>query len=54
MSEYDKKELLKIMELEMSQLDLLIKQSYKMLELKTFFTAGKNEVKAWTYKTEKL
>ena len=51
MSEYDKKELLKIMELEISQLDLLIKQSYEMLELKTFFTAGKNEVKAWTYKS---
>ena len=29
-------------------LDKLIRKSYELLELQTFFTAGKKEVRAWT------
>ena len=32
-------------------LDRLIRKSYELLKLKTFFTAGKKEVRAWTIKT---
>lgn len=32
------------------QLDLLIKESYRLLDLITFFTAGKDETRAWTIK----
>ena len=31
-------------------LDKLIKASYELLDLITFFTAGKQEVRAWTVK----
>ena len=34
-----------------SGLDKLIKATYKLLGLKTFFTAGSDEVRAWTFKT---
>ena len=33
-----------------SGLDKLIKSTYKLLGLETFFTAGSDEVRAWTYK----
>ncbi len=33
-----------------SGLDQLVKHSYKLLGLETFFTAGPKEVRAWTYK----
>ena len=33
-----------------SGLDLLIRESYDLLGLKTFFTAGEKEVRAWTFK----
>ena len=36
------------MVLEESGLDLLIKAGYKILGLKTYFTAGEKEVRAWT------
>ena len=36
--------------LEESGLDKLIKASYQLLDLITFFTAGKKEVRAWTIK----
>ncbi len=35
-----------------SGLDMLIKASYKCLDLITFFTAGEKEVKAWTVKKD--
>ncbi len=34
-----------------SGIDNLIKASYKLLGLKTFFTAGEDECRAWTFKT---
>lgn len=33
-----------------SGLNILIKEAYKLLKLHTFFTAGKEEVRAWTFK----
>ena len=33
-----------------SGIDKLIKASYSLLGLKTFFTAGSDEVRAWTFK----
>lgn len=36
--------------IEESGLDALIKATYKLLGLSTFFTAGSKEVKAWTFK----
>ncbi len=33
-----------------SALNILIKKAYKLLDLKTFFTAGPSEVRAWTFK----
>ncbi len=46
----EKKEFLKELGLPESGLDTLIKITYKILGLETFFTAGSDEVKAWTYK----
>jgi len=46
----EKKEFLKELGLPESGLDILIKTTYKILGLETFFTAGSDEVKAWTYK----
>ncbi len=37
--------------IEESGLDLLIKATYSLLGLKTFFTSGKDEVRAWTFKS---
>ena len=36
--------------IEESGLDSLIKTTYDLLGLETFFTVGKDEVRAWTYK----
>lgn len=46
----EKKEFLADLGLEQSGLDLLIKAGYDILGLKTYFTAGEKEVRAWTFK----
>lgn len=48
--ESERKEMLEAVGLEESGLDLLIKETYDLLGLKTFFTVGKDEVRAWTFK----
>lgn len=53
LSEYsddDKKEFIKEIGLNESGLDMLIKATYDLLGLKTFFTAGTDECRAWTFK----
>lgn len=45
------KAMLKDLGLQESGLDQLIKASYKLLNLQTFFTVGPKEAKAWTVKT---
>ena len=45
----EKSEFLGDMGLEQSGLDQLIKTGYDMLGLKTYFTAGEKEVRAWTF-----
>ncbi len=50
LSDTDKKEMLNAIGIEESGLDLLIKETYDLLGLETYFTAGKDEVRAWTYK----
>lgn len=46
----EKKEFLNDMGLEQSGLDILVKAGYDLLGLKTYFTAGEKEVRAWTFK----
>ena len=46
----EKKEFLTELGIEESGLDKLIKQSYSLLGLSTFLTAGPDEVRAWTFK----
>lgn len=46
----EKDEFLKDLGIEESGLDKVIKASYHMLDLCTFFTAGVQEVRAWTFK----
>ncbi|GAJ26398.1 GTP-binding and nucleic acid-binding protein YchF [Liquorilactobacillus sucicola DSM 21376 = JCM 15457] len=46
----DKQEFLEAEGVEESGLDRLIKASYKLLGLATFFTAGGKETRAWTFK----
>lgn len=46
----EKKEFLNDMGLEQSGLDTLVKAGYELLGLKTYFTAGEKEVRAWTFK----
>ena len=46
----DKKEMLEALGLEESGLDKVIKKSYDLLGLMSFFTAGEPEVRAWTIK----
>ncbi len=48
-SDEEKKEFLNDMGLKESGLDLLIKAGYQILGLKTYFTAGEKEVRAWTF-----
>ncbi len=46
----DKKEMLNALGIEESGLDKLVKATYRLLGLETYFTVGKDEVRAWTYK----
>ena len=46
----EREEYLSIYGLEDSGLNYLIRESYKLLGLQTFFTAGAKEIKAWTIK----
>jgi len=46
----DKKEMLEALGLEESGLDTLVRESYDLLGLMSFLTAGKPEVRAWTIK----
>ena len=46
----DKKLFLEELGIEESGLDKLIKKTYSLLGLATYFTVGKDEVKAWTFK----
>ena len=50
MSTEEKLEMLNAVGIEESGLDSLIKTTYDLLGLETFFTVGKDEVRAWTYK----
>ena len=45
----ERKEFLSDMGVEESGLDLLVKRSYELLNLRTFFTAGPKEIHAWTF-----
>lgn len=51
LDELEKKEFLEALGVEMSGLDKLIKAAYSLLGLETYFTAGSDEVRAWTFKT---
>lgn len=46
----DKQLFLDELDIKESGLDLLIKATYSLLGLKTFFTSGTDEVRAWTFK----
>lgn len=48
----DKKEMLEALGMDESGLDKVIKESYDLLGLMSFLTAGKQEVRAWTIKKE--
>lgn len=50
LDEEDKKEMLEGLGLDGSGLDKLIKATYDILGLATYFTVGKDEVRAWTFK----
>ncbi len=50
LEESEKKEFLKELGIHYSGLDKLIFATYDLLGLQTFFTVGKDEVKAWTFK----
>ena len=50
MNSEEKKEFLNELGIETSGVDNLIKASYDLLGLKTFFTAGSDECRAWTFK----
>ena len=49
LSDEEKKELLNELGVESSGLDKLIQATYSLLGLKTFFTSGTDEVRAWTF-----
>ena len=51
LSDEEKKELLSELGVESSGLDKLIQATYSLLGLKTFFTSGTDEVRAWTFTT---
>lgn len=48
----DKAEYLEDLGIEEAGLDKLIRASYQLLGLATYFTAGVQEVRAWTFKKE--
>lgn len=50
LDENEKEEMLSAVNMKSSALDNLIISTYEILNLSTFFTVGKDEVKAWTYK----
>lgn len=50
LEEEDKLEMLNALGIGESGLDKLIKATYKLLGLETYFTVGTDEVRAWTYK----
>ncbi len=50
LSEQDRKVFLKDLGIEYAGLDKLIFATYNLLGLETFFTVGKDEVRAWTFK----
>lgn len=50
LDEESKKEFLKDLGIQNSGLDSLIHNTYHLLGLKTFFTVGSDEVRAWTFK----
>ena len=50
MDDEEKKEFLKELGVDESGIERLIKASYTLLGLKTFFTAGSDECRAWTFK----
>ena len=50
LEEEEKKEFLQDLGIEESGLSQLIKATYKLLGLATYFTVGSDEVKAWTFK----
>ena len=50
LEEEEKKEYLEVMGMDEPILNKIIIEGYKMLGLKTFFTAGPNEIRAWTIK----
>ncbi len=49
LNDEEKQKFLNELGIEMSGLDRLIQVTYKLLGLKTFFTVGKDEVRAWTF-----
>jgi len=50
LDELEKSEMLEALNIEESGLDKLIATTYDLLGLATFFTVGKDEVRAWTFK----
>ncbi len=50
MSDEDKQEMLEGLGLQISGLDELVRVTYDLLGLATYFTVGKEEVRAWTFK----
>ena len=54
LNENEKKEYLQLMGMKEPVLNKIIFEGYKMLGLETFFTAGPNEVRAWTIKNGSL
>jgi ribosome-binding ATPase YchF (GTP1/OBG family) len=53
-SEADRKDFLASLGATESGLDKLVKASYKLLNLSTFFTCGKDECRAWTFQNGML
>jgi hypothetical protein len=49
-SDEEKQEFMEAVGIEESGLDVLIRKAYHMLGLRTYFTAGEKEVRAWTFK----
>jgi GTP-binding protein YchF len=50
LDEVEKKEYLELMKMDEPVLNKIIFEGYKLLGLKTFFTAGPSEIRAWTIK----
>ncbi|MCD8195126.1 MAG: redox-regulated ATPase YchF [Coprobacillus sp.] len=54
LSSEDRKEYLESLNIEESGLEKVIKATYKLLNLSTFFTVGPDECRAWTFKNGSL